>query len=131
MPGRAAALSARWLPHVPENWNPKKAMQLDALRMAEKLLGRCGRRAAEFDPGYARTAGCNLWPKGRSACRTPLEAQDPRVCGRALHNGACYVSRRAGLACGSAFGFEVMNTLTAACTAPAPGGLVRYWQRRG
>lgn len=40
-------------PHVPENWNDKKQMQLDALIAAEGWWGEIT-RAGGFDPGYAR-----------------------------------------------------------------------------
>lgn len=41
-------------PHAPENWNPKKQMQLDALVAAESWWAEIT-RAGGTDPGYART----------------------------------------------------------------------------
>jgi len=41
-------------PHVPENWNDKKAFQLESLLMAEALWADIG-DASGLDPGYART----------------------------------------------------------------------------
>ena len=41
-------------PHAPENWNPKKQMQLDALVAAEDWWDEIA-RAGGVDPGYART----------------------------------------------------------------------------
>ncbi|MEI4484826.1 FAD-binding oxidoreductase [Frigidibacter sp. MR17.14] len=41
-------------PHVPENWNPKKAFQLDSLLMAEAFWAEVAATGGS-DPGYART----------------------------------------------------------------------------
>ncbi|RME16752.1 MAG: FAD-dependent oxidoreductase, partial [Alphaproteobacteria bacterium] len=41
-------------PHVPENWNPKKAFQFAALAMAEDFWAEVARIGGE-EPGYART----------------------------------------------------------------------------
>ncbi|WP_121061355.1 NAD(P)/FAD-dependent oxidoreductase [Chachezhania antarctica] len=41
-------------PHVPENWNDKKAFQLDSLLMAEGLWAGV-REAGGTDPGYVRS----------------------------------------------------------------------------
>jgi glycine oxidase len=41
-------------PHVPENWNPKKAFQLDSLLMAEGWWAEVAATGGG-DPGYART----------------------------------------------------------------------------
>lgn len=40
-------------PHVPENWNPKKAFQLDSLLMAEEFWGAV-RAIGGLDAGYGR-----------------------------------------------------------------------------
>ena len=51
--GSSGGLVGALAPHVPENWNPKKAFQFEALRMA----GEFWREVAQLsgvDPGYAR-----------------------------------------------------------------------------
>ncbi len=51
--GSSGGLVGALAPHVPENWNPKKAMQFDALRGAGAFwadVAACG----GVDPGYAR-----------------------------------------------------------------------------
>ncbi|TVP73263.1 MAG: FAD-binding oxidoreductase [Rhodobacteraceae bacterium] len=51
--GSSGGLVGALAPHVPENWNPKKAMQFDALRGAVAFwadVAACG----GVDPGYAR-----------------------------------------------------------------------------
>lgn len=38
--GSSGGLVGALAPHVPENWNPKKAFQLESLLMAEGILER-------------------------------------------------------------------------------------------
>jgi glycine oxidase len=52
--GASGGLVGALAPHVPENWNEKKAFQLDSLLMAADWwaeVARCGGK----DPGYARS----------------------------------------------------------------------------
>lgn len=51
--GSSGGLVGALAPHVPENWNSKKAFQFDALRMAERFWSTVGGLSGE-DPGYAR-----------------------------------------------------------------------------
>ena len=51
--GSSGGLVGALAPHVPENWNPKKAFQFDALRMAEGFWARAASLSGT-DPGYAR-----------------------------------------------------------------------------
>lgn len=48
-------------PHVPENWNAKKAFQLDSLLMANRFWAEIG-EVSGTDPGYARSG--RLQPVG-------------------------------------------------------------------
>ncbi|WP_126974900.1 NAD(P)/FAD-dependent oxidoreductase [Frigidibacter oleivorans] len=52
--GSSGGLVGALAPHVPENWNPKKAFQLDSLLMAERFWAGVA-AAGGVDPGYART----------------------------------------------------------------------------
>ncbi|MFV0493201.1 MAG: NAD(P)/FAD-dependent oxidoreductase [Pseudorhodobacter sp.] len=52
--GASGGLVGALAPHVPENWNEKKAFQLDSLIMAEAWW-RDVAKAGGRDPGYART----------------------------------------------------------------------------
>lgn len=52
--GASGGIVGALAPHVPENWNPKKAMQFAALDGAEQLWSDIA-YAAGADPGYART----------------------------------------------------------------------------
>lgn len=51
--GSSGGLVGALAPHVPENWNTKKALQFDALRMAEGFWADVARDSGR-DPGYAR-----------------------------------------------------------------------------
>ena len=52
--GSSGGLVGALAPHVPENWNDKKAFQLESLLMAEAFWAEV-RKAGGVDPGYART----------------------------------------------------------------------------
>lgn len=52
--GSSGGLVGALAPHVPENWNDKKAFQLDSLLMAETFWAGVA-AAGGADPGYART----------------------------------------------------------------------------
>ncbi|MFN7003470.1 MAG: NAD(P)/FAD-dependent oxidoreductase [Roseinatronobacter sp.] len=51
--GSSGGLVGALAPHVPENWNTKKAFQFDALRMAGPFWADVAARSGR-DPGYAR-----------------------------------------------------------------------------
>ena len=53
MAGASGGLVGALAPHVPENWNPKKAFQLDSLLAAERFWSDVA-DASGHDPGYAR-----------------------------------------------------------------------------
>ncbi len=52
--GSSGGLVGALAPHVPENWNDKKAFQLESLLMAEAFWTDV-KAAGGVDPGYART----------------------------------------------------------------------------
>ena len=51
--GSSGGLVGALAPHVPENWNAKKAFQFEALRMAAEFWREVA-RLSSVDPGYAR-----------------------------------------------------------------------------
>ncbi len=51
--GSSGGLVGALAPHTPENWNPKKAFQLESLLMAESFWQAVA-DASGVDPGYAR-----------------------------------------------------------------------------
>lgn len=52
--GASGGIVGALAPHVPENWNDKKAFQLDSLLMAAEFWADVAQVAGQ-DPGYART----------------------------------------------------------------------------
>ncbi len=52
--GSSGGIVGALAPHVPENWNSKKAFQLDSLLMAEGFWAAV-EQASGMDPGYGRT----------------------------------------------------------------------------
>ncbi|WP_347312392.1 NAD(P)/FAD-dependent oxidoreductase [Defluviimonas sp. SAOS-178_SWC] len=52
--GSSGGLVGALAPHVPENWNPKKAFQLESLLMASAFWAEV-EEASGIAPGYART----------------------------------------------------------------------------
>ncbi len=52
--GASGGIVGALAPHVPEQWNPKKAFQFDSLRMAEGFWAQVADRAG-LPTGYART----------------------------------------------------------------------------
>jgi glycine oxidase len=72
--GASGGLVGALAPHVPENWNPKKAFQLDSLLMAEGFWAEV-QAAGGVDPGYARS--------GRLQPVTDLAAAQARAEGAA------------------------------------------------
>lgn len=52
--GASGGIVGALAPHVPENWNPKKAMQFSALDTAEELWAEIADVGGQ-DPGYSRT----------------------------------------------------------------------------
>lgn len=52
--GSSGGIVGALAPHVPENWNPKKAFQFDSLRAAEGFWSKVSATGGA-DPGYARS----------------------------------------------------------------------------
>lgn len=68
--GSSGGIVGALAPHVPENWNAKKAFQLDSLLMAEAFWSEVA-TAGSKDPGYARTG--RLQPITDAAARALAE----------------------------------------------------------
>jgi glycine oxidase len=65
--GSSGGIVGALAPHVPENWNPKKAFQLESLLMAEAFWNEVS-AAGGKEAGYARTG--RLQPIADDAART-------------------------------------------------------------
>lgn len=110
--GSSGGIVGALAPHVPENWNPKKAMQFDALRMAENYWADVAARGGG-DPGYARTGRVQPLTEGAVDLARLRE-----VSARALWQGFAEwrvlpVAQAPGLMVNAPSGFVVHDTLTA------------------
>ncbi|CUX80475.1 Glycine/D-amino acid oxidase (deaminating) [Roseibaca calidilacus] len=110
--GSSGGIVGALAPHVPENWNAKKAMQFEALRMAEHYWADIAARGG-VDPGYARTGRVQPLAHGAVDLARSREAQ-----ARDLWQGFATwrvlpVADAPGLAVDAPSGFVVHDTLTA------------------
>ena len=110
--GSSGGIVGALAPHVPENWNPKKDVQLQALRMAPAFWAGVAAQSG-IDPGYARTGRVQPVPVGK------LDLALARAEGAgALWQGAgdwrvLPVEQAPGLALDSPSGHVIHDTLTA------------------
>lgn len=110
--GSSGGIVGALAPHVPENWNPKKAMQFDALRMAERYWADVAARGG-VDPGYARTG--RVQPLAENAVDL---ARAREASARDLWQGfadwrVLPVVEAPGLAVAAPSGYVIHDTLTA------------------
>jgi len=110
--GSSGGLVGALAPHVPEQWNPKKAFQLEALLMAEAFWAEVA-AGGGVDPGYARTG--RLQPLADAAA---VELARARARGaEALWQGRAewrvIPAKADGWTPAAGFGFVVHDTLTA------------------
>ncbi len=74
--GSSGGIVGALAPHVPENWNTKKALQFDALCLAEGYWARVALLSG-MDPGYARLGRVQPVPEGGLA-RAEARAEQAR-----------------------------------------------------
>ena len=72
--GASGGIVGALAPHVPENWNEKKAFQLESLLMAERWW-REVTSAGGGDPGYARTGRLQPIPDDGALARAHARAE--------------------------------------------------------
>ena len=130
--GSSGGLVGALAPHVPENWNDKKAFQLDSLLMAAEWWAGVA-AAGGVDPAYARTGRLQPLADQRAVDLAQARAEGART----LWQGHALWQVVPRAACGdwapqSASGYLVRDTLSArmhprrACAA-----LVAALQARG
>ena len=76
--GASGGLVGALAPHVPENWNPKKTFQLQALLMAESWWATVARASGQ-DPGYARLGRVQPLADAQAVARAQARAADAAV----------------------------------------------------
>lgn len=128
--GASGGIVGALAPHVPENWNAKKALQFKALDEAEALWAEVARMGG-MDPGYGRTG--RLQPLSDQAAVDLARTREANA--NALWQGRyrweVLEADAAGLAIPSPTGLVIHDTLTArlhprlACAALA-AALVPY-----
>lgn len=109
--GASGGLVGALAPHVPENWNEKKAFQFESLVMAEAFWAEVA-AVAGADPGYARSGRIQpiLAPEAVDLARARAETA------RDLWQGRFHwevTDAPGALACPSPTGLYVRDTLTA------------------
>ena len=120
--GSSGGVVGALAPHVPENWNPKKAFQLESLLAAEQFWAGV-KAAGGVDPGYARTGRVQpVAPGGEALARARAEGAKALWQGRAEWR-VIGVEEAPAFRPVSATGLYVHDTVTArlhparACTA--------------
>ncbi|SDE70872.1 NAD(P)/FAD-dependent oxidoreductase [Limimaricola pyoseonensis] len=72
--GASGGVVGALAPHVPEQWNDKKAFQLEALLMAEEFWADIARLSGE-DPGYARSGRLQPLADAEAVARAEARAE--------------------------------------------------------
>lgn len=110
--GSSGGVVGALAPHVPENWNPKKAFQLESLLMAENWWAKVS-SASVIDPGYARMGRLQPIPdqKALDLAKTRIKGAAQLWQGQAVWN--VIETPKAGWAPASPTGFYVHDTLSA------------------
>ena len=76
--GASGGIVGALAPHVPEQWNDKKAFQLDSLLMAEAWWAQVA-RIGGGDPGYARTGRLQPIPDSASLALAKARAEQAKT----------------------------------------------------
>ena len=110
--GASGGIVGALAPHVPENWNAKKAFQLDSLLMAEAFWHDITNTGGQ-SPGYARTGRVQPVADAHALdlARSRGDGADTLWAGQATWQVRAIENSPWGLT--SATGFEVFDTLSA------------------
>lgn len=111
--GSSGGLVGALAPHVPENWNAKKAFQFESLIMAEPFWAEVGGVAGQ-SAGYARTGRLQPLPDARAVARARERGENARSLWQGKAVWEVIASADAGpWAPDSPSGWLVRDTLTA------------------
>lgn len=110
--GSSGGVVGALAPHVPENWNAKKAFQFDALIRAEEFWRDVAARAG-VDPGYARLGRVQPVPEGKLELAQAREAGAAKLWQEAAQWRVLRSEHAPGLAVHAPSGWVVLDTLTA------------------
>ncbi|NIZ61026.1 FAD-dependent oxidoreductase [Sedimentitalea sp. CY04] len=111
--GSSGGLVGALAPHVPENWNHKKAFQLESLLMAEKFWAEV-EAAGGVSPGYGRTGRLQPIKDDKALALAHRRAETSRpLWKREAEWSVCKVSDLGSWAPPSPTGYVIHDTLTA------------------
>jgi glycine/D-amino acid oxidase-like deaminating enzyme len=111
--GASGGLVGALAPHVPENWNAKKAFQVESLLMAEDFWREVAQTGG-VDPGYARDGRLQPLADDTAVDRARARADSAaRLWGDAARWEVCAASDFGAWAPPSASGWLIRDTLTA------------------
>ncbi|OYX45015.1 MAG: oxidoreductase [Rhodobacterales bacterium 32-67-9] len=129
--GSSGGLVGALAPHVPENWNPKKAFQLDSLLMAAGFWAGVA-EASGSDPGYARLGRLQPLADDAAVARARERAEGAAQLWRGQADWRVVPAMPDGWAPVSPSGWMVADTLTARLhPRAAAGALVAAIRARG
>ena len=110
--GSSGGIVGALAPHVPENWTPKKAFQLDSLLMAAEFWADVA-EVSGIDPGYARLGRLQPLADEASVARARERAQGAAGLWRGRAEWRVVPARADGWAPDSPTGWMVEDTLSA------------------
>lgn len=122
--GASGGIVGALAPHVPENWNPKKAMQLAALDGAEGLWAEVASVGGR-DPGYARTGRVQPLLTDAAVALAQTREETAKTLWQGRYTWRVCSVEEAGITVKTPSGLVIHDTLTArihprqACTALA------------
>ncbi|MEX3017360.1 NAD(P)/FAD-dependent oxidoreductase [Gymnodinialimonas hymeniacidonis] len=110
--GASGGIVGALAPHVPENWNPKKAMQFDALDRAEGLWSEIA-DVAGTDSGYGRTGRIQPLADDAAIALAHQRAEQSVDLWQGRYQWQVVPADRIGVSVSSPTGLVIHDTLTA------------------
>ncbi|MEJ6389982.1 NAD(P)/FAD-dependent oxidoreductase [Gymnodinialimonas ulvae] len=110
--GASGGIVGALAPHVPENWNPKKAMQFEALDKANALWATIAEAGGQ-DPGYGRTGRLQPLLDARAVELARARAVTSQDLWQGRHRWEVIEAACAAVEVNSPTGLVIHDTLTA------------------
>ena len=110
--GASGGIVGALAPHVPENWNPKKAMQFEALNQAHRLWADIA-AIGGVDPGYGRTGRIQPLMDDRAVALARERAETAKELWRGKYTWNVIEADSVDVAIETPTGFLIHDTLTA------------------
>lgn len=110
--GASGGIVGALAPHVPENWNPKKAMQFAALDGAQALWAEIA-EASGRDPGYARTGRIQPLADDAAIALAKNREATARDLWQGLYSWRVIPAKDASVSVASPTGFVIHDSITA------------------